>query len=651
MKLYVSVRNEYFENLSTVGLLRDNIRLYDATENYKDVGEEVLLEEVNGVEYNNIYISAKVDTNGDNIGNNPSSSDFWLVKSKANRYRALQEAPTQPTTAILTATAPTMGLGIKAFYNPTRFYVLGNLGGTSITLREYDPSTKALIGATTQVTVAGQLNYLFALVNPSLDEINLRVEVSGAIGDKVGFLVAKPCIEVDFTTDTKFCNQCPNTKKTNVVRESIFDNSGQRVEGSELIIEEQNINFTTSEAKANEIAQLGLELIDVPILILPKNDITDFDNIYGRYNSMNLTSKCNGRYTFDGTVRTFPLNKGIVSGQKEEIMKPTVWWNCDNTIHGRSARMNCSDFAYTSYRKLYHANTDWEIFYLGNVIISTYYNTIDMLSKAIRALIKGKTFEFRVRHRDRLGHVSPWSERATATVPTDAIPISVTQPFCDTSGVLLLPLTKDSKDVIHNRDWAGTVTYTTSGSFYVDKIASFGGNDRLYGDKNTIYYPLDYSSNNSEITISWLGSAMDAGSGYCFPMVVRYGSFIVALAPLASGDNKAGGLLWLESSTRKGDGSPPQAMNYDFKWEWKHLAFGINMATRTVKVYIDGLLYITFSNIPDLGTSNNFNAVYDLGVTAPCSGKKRGRMRGFHVFDRLLTSKEHIILSEYYFKQ
>lgn len=603
------------------------VREWNALERY-DLGEMVALYRYNGITYNSLYLSLK----DNNVGIAPPIlGDSWTYYDKVSIHRPLQIEPSKHLQGLDTFT---YGINTK---DCTHILMLGAFG-KDIKIDELDTNGN-ILATSTQNLDPNYHQYLFELTNQTGNQ-NIRITISANNTDEyAGFTLIKGVVEHDL--GNSLCNGC--YKKRVYVEKPTQYIGGVKVYGSGRNIVENNTNITFDSSKKDELMAIFDNLIDTPIFIV-KSKATQSDineGIYGFYDFYNLREDCTtGAYIAEGTIKSYPYIPPLAL--KNEIKTPTIY-TCDGdptNIATKSPAVYISPFRYESSVPLIHHSTDWELVDGGGTTVDsgTFKTGLFKLKYAWRENTAG-TYTVRARTRSSNGKLSAW---ATKTINISASNCAglCRDPFNDGSLKFLLHIDKGNiseSDVINGGSWSKNNVLITGASDGCNTTHYSATNALMSVDNKTTIIPRFDASYYSQITISVFGYVPTV-SNYKFPLVLRWGSVILAIAPLGTGDAYAGGVIWLESNSHRGDGSSPLNLNHDFQYAFRHWVVTADLIKRTVKFYEDGNLIKEFYNVDDTGTSNNFLDAYDMGVSN--KNGLRGAFRELAVFDRELTQDE-----------
>ena len=619
MFLYSTKQTLISRGCTTYPFTEESVQYYDPSMQY-EVGDMVQYK-------HDLYISLKTQTGVEP----PILGDSWTYYDKLSVYRPLQIEPTRYCQSTKDFNY------CVTMRDCTHLLILGGFG-FSITVEELD-SDNNTIATSSQLLDKNYNKYLFELQNKTGEQKIRATFVSNSTDEYTGLSLIKGCVEYDLGESE--CVGCLD--KRVYVQEPSKYVGGVKVYGSDKVVSDNNISIEFDNTKKDILLAIFENLLDTPVFITKskatQSDVND--GIYGYYGYYNLKEDCTtGTYIATGTLKSFPYTPP--QAIKKEICTPKVF-GCDgnpSTIATKSPSFIINEFCYEGAIPLTHHSTDWELYDSSNNLVSSrsfetgifkYRNTWRQNS--------GDTYTVRARVRANNGNVSQWGSR-TITEPDSNCAGLCKDPFNDGSLRFLLHLSQganDEYDQINGGKWVKNNVIVTN--------ASDGCNTTHYSDISAICEADDIatiqarfdSSEITQITICTFGYVPDEAH-YKYPLVLRWGSLIVAISPIQSVDSYSGGVIWLESNKNRGNGSSPLQLNHPFEYAFHQWTITADLIKRTVKFYEDDVLIRAFYNVDDGGTSNNFSDKYDIGVTAR-SGL-RGALRELAIFDRELSMQE-----------
>ena len=627
MFLYTIQQTLLKKDITNYPYREQGVREWNSSETY-DLGEMVAVYNYNGIDFNSLYLSLK----DNNVGVAPPNlGDDWTYYDKVSIYRPLQFEPSKHMQGLGSFT---YGITIK---DCSHVLVLGAFG-QQVKIEELD--TNGNVTATSSQNLNPNYHqYLFELTNKTGTQ-NIRLTFYATLTTHyTGMTLVKGVVEHDL--GDSLCNGC--YKKRVYVEKPTQYIGGVKVYGSGRNIVENNTNITFDSSKKDELMAIFDNLIDTPIFIVKskatQSDIND--GIYGYYDFYNLNEDCDsGAYVAEGTIKSYPYTPPFAL--KSEIETPVIY-TCDGdptNIDTKSPSVYISPFRYESSVPLIHHSTDWELVDSGgNVVDSgTFQTGLFKLKYTWRENTAG-TYTVKARTRSSNGKLSAW---ATKTININATNCAglCHDPFNDGSLKFLLHIDKGNtseSDVINGGSWSKNNVLITGASDGCNTTHYSNTTALMSVDNKSTIIPRFDASFLSQVTISVFGY-IPAVANYKFPLVLRWGSVIVAIAPQGTGDAYDGGVIWLESNEHRGNGSSPLKLNHNFVYAFKHWVITADLIKRTVKFYEDGNLIKEFYNVDDDGTSNNFLDNYDMGISN--QNGLRGAFRELAVFDRELTQDE-----------
>jgi len=558
--------------------------------------EEVAIYDYNGKPYNNVYVSLT----DNNLGNFPPSlGEYWTFKEKVSLYRPVQPTPTSHIMKI-------WGLryGVKTS-NATHLLIMGSIC-RKIKIEELD-SDYNVLSSQTQYEVVGVNKYLFPLNNISDNQIIKIYAYSHTPHEYGGFTLVRGLVEHDLGTDTLKCQKCESsrvyTKKT-----SSYSDSGVKIYGTNQVIEDKKVAMTIDKSKRDELKALLSQVIDTPIFLCKDLTQTEVGNgIYGYYSIVDMVEDCKtGNYSFSGQVQSYPYQPPTT--MNDIIYAPTII-DCIavSSPHDdmRGITVRTGDFLYDSPKTKYHHSTDWVLKDSSGTVIDQLPMRTGINKYLYVKRLNAGTYTIEVKYRDQFGNVS---STATKSITVGNVCYSLCPNiFGDNSLKFHLPFDQQSNPQ-HEVFGGGTWTTHNTGDTYLYK-----GGDNCYStyfrknsycdvdNKNTIPFRFDID-HNTEMTLTFFGYFMHGSSQYCYPYVIRFGSLIVAMCVSHTGDNYPNCVAWLESNEERGLGSPMLDLQYGTPYAFEHYAFYVNLMTRTLKFYVNGVLKKEFYNISNNGT-------------------------------------------------
>jgi len=640
MYLFTSVQTIVLEEVGNYP--KRDIQEWNSSTPYEALAE-VAIYDYNGKPYNNIYVSL-TDNNQGNFP--PSLGEYWTYKEKVALYRPIQ--PT-PTSHILKIGEFSYGVG---FNNATHVLIMG-VEANTVKVEELDSNNNTI--ATHYITVQAGINkYIVPITYVKADQ-RVRITVTPTNSDEyAGFTLVRGLVEHDLGTDTLKCQKCESsrvyTKKT-----SSYSDNGVKIYGTNQVIEDKKVSMTIDKSKRNELKALLSQVIDTPIFLCKDLTQTEVGNgIYGYYSIVDMVEDCkSGNYSFSGQVQSYPYQPPTTLN--DIIYAPTII-DCIATAtpHDdmRGITVRTGDFLYDSPKVKYHHSTDWVLKNSSGTVV----DQLPMRAGINKYLyVKRRdtgTYTIEVKYRDQYGNVSATT---TKSITVGNVCYSLCPNiFGDGSLKFHLPFDRNSStqtEVFSGADW----TVQNGGA-----LPKIKGTDNCYTTyftkdntvctpNNKALIPYKFSiDDNIEMTLSFFGYFMANSSQYCYPYVIRFGSLIVAMCVSHSGDSYPNCVAWLESNEQRGLGSPMLDLGYGFNGSYSHFAFYVNLMTRTLKFYVNGVLTKEFYNISNNGTNLNFNDYYDIGVceSGKCASKYRGTIRSLAVFNRELTTDELLQLQK-----
>lgn len=580
----------------------------------------------------NIYISLKDNQKGvepTTLGDNWSFFDVMSI------YRPLQIQPTRPCQL-------TQNFTYCVSFSDCTHVLVGGAFGDTLILRELNSSNSVTNTITKPIDVDIQ-TYLFEL-NTTNGEQKINLEVRGIGANYRGFSNIKGLV-ANLTNIDAFCEGCIDRKV--FVKTPNQYVGGVRVFGTGKISVEQNMSVDFKGENKTTLEALFNNLLDTPIFLVSDitNDIDINQGIYGYYSYYRVNEDCgNGLINVSGTIKSFDIYRHTAV-TKKEIVAPKIYTCDDNAsnIATKSPSFYVDEFEYSGATPLVHHSTDWHLYDSSNNLIDSRNFEVGLFKtrNTWRTNASG-TYTLKARFRANSGLTSMWSSR-TVTVSNSYCAGLCKDPFGDGTQILDVHLSQganDEIDIVSGATFKKQSVTVTNASDGCHTTHYSGSSAKTYvSDKAQLISRFD-SSHNTKITLSMFGYTTDTNH-YNAPLIVRWGSIIIALSPTQSVDGYSGGLVWLESNTTKGDGSTPLQLNHNFAYAFHHWVFTADLISRTVKFYEDGELIKSFYDIPNTGTSSNFSDIYDIGKLASGTNTGiRGGIREFSIYNRILTLDE-----------
>ena len=629
--------------------------LYSSIGNYplKDVEEwnnskrygafkDVAVYTHNGAPYNNVYTSL----NENNLGDfPPSSPDSWVFKEKVSIYKPIQ--PT-PTSHILKVGGFSYGVRMS---NATHVLIMG-VEAKTIKVEELNASN-LLIAKHIITTHTGINKYLVELrrVIPT-QKIRITVTPTNA-GDNAGFTLVRGLVKHDLGSDTIKCQKCESSR-VYVKKTSSYTDNGEKMEGTSQIVEDKKVSLVVSKNKKDELKNLLSEVVDTPIFLTKGLTNSDVNNgIYGYYSMFDLVEDCkNGNYSFSGTVQSYPYKPPHTL--KDEILPPKINVDCNSTaqtaFNHKVVVGQLGEFIYNSPKIKIHHSTDWILKDSSGKIIDELHLQTGINKYLYNKRVSAGNYTLEAIVRDSGGNTSTKGTRTYSFTDSNNIYGNCLDIFKDGSMVDYISFHENShtkKSYFSNALWeeqyAGNTRIISDGEGKF--ITLYRGRSYIRAD-NKVKVPYRFDlEHNPVISISFHGYFIDP-TNYCFPFVIKWGSLIVAMCPRHTKDDpwKSGCQIWLESNEKRGNGSPMLETNFSPTYTMEQYAITANLLTRTVKFYCNGVLEAQFYNIPNTGTSHNFDDNYSMGYgwsTTSCGAHNyKGGIRSFAVFNKELTDEE-----------
>lgn len=607
--------------------------------------EEVAVYDYNGKPYNNVYVSL-TDNNQGNFP--PSLGEFWTYKEKVSMYRPVQPTPTSHIMRI-------NGLiyGVKTS-NATHILIMGVFGRTMRVEQLDNAGGSVNLG---WINVDPTINKYVFQMRRIEDVQRIRITISSLTPTNYsGFTLTRGLVEHDLGTDTLKCQKCESariyTKKT-----SSYSDNGVKIYGTNQIIEDKKVAMTIDKSKRDELKALLSQVIDTPIFMCKDLTRAEVGNgIYGYYSIVDMVEDCKtGNYSFSGQVQSYPYQPPQTIN--DSIYAPIII-DCiaSSSPHDdmRGITVRTGDFLYDSPKTKYHHSTDWVLKDSGGTVIDQLPMRTGVNKYLYVKRLNAGTYTIEVKYRDQFGNISP---TATKTITVGDVCYSLCPNiFGDDSLVFHLPFDQQNNP---QREVFGGGTWTTQN--ITTAIRAKGGDNcySTYPRKDNVYTDVDNKAtipfrfdidHNTEMTLTFFGYFMKNSSEYCYPYVIKFGSLILAMCVSHTGDSYPNCVAWLESNTERGLGSPMLDLQYGSQFSFDHYAFYVNLMTRTLKFYVNGVLKKEFYNISNNGTSHNFSDEYSLGTcpTGKCNSNPtmRGTVRSLAVFNRELTTDELLQLQK-----
>ena len=633
MYLFTSVQTIVLEEVGNYP--KRDVQEWNSSTTYRAL-EDVAVYDSNGKPYNNIYTSLQ----DNNTNNSPLSlGEWWTYKEKIPLYRPIQ--PT-PTSHIMKIGGFVYGIGLN---NATHVLIMG-VEANTIKVEELNSDNSAI--ATHNITVQYGINKYIAPITYAGTNQRIRITVTPYVNDEyAGFTLVRGLVKHDLGADTLKCQKCESsrvyTKKT-----SSYSDNGVKIYGTNQVIEDKKVAMTIDKSKRDKLKSLLSQVIDTPIFLCKDLTQTEVGNgIYGYYSILDMVEDCKtGNYSFSGQVQSYPYQPPTTVS--DTIYAPTII-NCTavSTPHDnmRGITVRTGDFLYDSPKIKYHHSTDWTLKDSGGTIIDQLPMRTGINKYLYVKRLNQGTYTIEVKYRDQNGKVSATASKSIYV--GDWCYSICPDIFGDNSFKFHLPFDQQNNP---QQELFGSGSWTTHN---IGDALRVKGGDNCYvtymngnaycsvDNKSTIPYRFDIDHNH-EMTLVFFG--FFNATTYCYPYVIEYGSLIIAMSQNSSaGDGYDNCCAWLESNTERGLGSPKLDLGYDTQFSYDNYAFYVNLMTRTLKFYVNGVLKKEFYNISNSGTSHNFNDNYKLGgsPTNKCDvNHSRGTIRSLAVFNRELTPDE-----------
>jgi len=624
----------------------ESLRVWNAGENFKYIGERI-------IHKNTIYVVIATDSNGNNIGNNPEyAKDYFLPIYHTAPYRPIQPKPTYPFVGVGTIT---YSLTAKS---AEYICAIRGVNLQAVKFEELDSDDNVIASSGIW---SGNYNWCYELQNKT--DVKVKITLYPPLTNQCcGIYTVFAADLIDLSGQ---CVQCPTKSRAKVITPSKYAVTGERDRGTAKIQGTSSIAVTVNQIEDPLLFEEIFKLIDQPVFIVPLDNTGGEDDPrakYGYFSFIDIEEKCDGKVRLSADITEFEYEQ--FSTCETEISTPNLIFCCDlNNPDSSSPMVRASDFVASAPYQINHLNTDWEIYDgSGNLYDAFYCQEGENLYSIVRGRIdKGDTYTFKARFRATNGAVSPWASiTGTVSNTTNHCIDQCIQPFCDNSCQLFMRLSKQNlDDDVDGRDWTGNVNWfpASSDNCYT---AFWRGSDGI--ESNNIKWDFRYGKGADEVAISFAFAGLRGTSSTTKldPFFIHYGSLGIYFQTddnNAQIDEAKHFQIYMEKSDKVGTAGERERI-FTPAYKFYHVVVNAKLSTRYAEVILDGVkVWSGFLNNNEDPTQNELNAVgeYKIGYTCPSYthtdvNNNRGTMRGFSVFNRLLTVEEAKRLHSFYFR-
>lgn len=242
------------------------IEIYSATKNYA-VADEVVVLNHNGIAVNAIYMSAQVDEDLKNIGNDVIDSEYWVWVRPTNMYSALDYYPSTPTSSSNNLTM------VYTMQRCDRFTLL-ELQGRELKVEQLDENNNVIRESGWVSLIEPPKNTLECLTycpkqksqyifNMQFD-INQKIRVTIKGSNSVGYGVATAG-RVEYFG----CVLCGIKPSSFLLKVPTRDNYGNVTLGRTDYVREVDLSISMKHQEYNSMIDKLQDLLAVPAMFVP----------------------------------------------------------------------------------------------------------------------------------------------------------------------------------------------------------------------------------------------------------------------------------------------------------------------------------------------------------------------------------------------